>query len=87
MLGWCRWTDDHHMIFSGKSILLLRIAMVYARGIRSKPTEINKLESVDNPRVSGHLKRTSSGEDTVSQRGADFEKIRKSEVRVLALEV
>ena len=53
--------------------------MVCAGRRRSETTEINELESGDNPRVSGHPKRTSSGEDTASQSGPDFEKIRKSE--------
>ena len=72
---WCRWTDGHHMIFSKKAILLPRIAMACAVRIRRKTTEINELESVDIPRVSGHQNPTSSDGATASQRGRLFEKI------------
>ena len=66
LLGWCRWTDGHHMIFSKKAILLPRIAMACAVRIRRKPTEINELESVGTPRVSGHQNPTSSDGATAS---------------------
>jgi len=52
--------------------------LICASRTRSKTTEFNEWESVDNPRESGHPKPTSSDEDTASQSERLFEKYKLS---------
>ena len=52
--------------FSQKSFFLPQFAMACAARFRPKTTEINDLESVDIPRVSGHQNPTSSDGATAS---------------------
>ena len=59
-VGWC-------MLIFEKSISRFMIRMVCAGRKHPKTTKTNEWDSGDNPRVSGHPKRTISDEGTASQ--------------------
>ena len=64
--------------FHKNSFFLPQFAMACAARFRSKTTEINELESVGTPRVSGHQNPTSSDGATASGSRALSGKSRKS---------